>query len=348
MKLRVFLVIASCLLSLTMGWVLSQRGESEQGTGNAHELRIGLSMDTLKEERWQKDRDLFTHRAEELGAKVFVQAANSDDARQIQDIESLISNKVNVLVIVPHNGAAMAKGVELAHASGIPVIAYDRMILDSDLDLYISFDNIKVGETQAKYALELLKGKKKPRIVRIFGAKTDPNASLFKQGQDNILKPLLDKGQIEIIHEDWAENWKPENAKKILQAAISRKGTNFDLVLAANDGTAGGAIQVLTEEGLAGKVPVIGQDAELAACQRIAKGIQSMTIYKPVKALANRSAEVAVKLAQGKPIVATSELSNGKTKVPSVLLEVVPVTKSNLRDTVIKDGFHTDKEVFGS
>lgn len=348
MKLRNFLVVVSLLVSVTIGWVLSQRGDSDQAPGASHQTRIGLSMDTLKEERWQKDRDLFRDTARSLGADVLVEAANSDDARQIQDIQSLISNKVNVLVIVPHNGAAMAKGVELAHAAGIPVIAYDRMILNSDLDLYISFDNIKVGETQAKYALQLLKGKAKPRIVRIFGAETDPNAALFKQGQDNILKPLVEKGQLEIVHEDWAENWKPENAKKILQAAIARHGTNFDLVLAANDGTAGGAIQVLTEEGLAGKIPVIGQDAELAACQRIAKGIQSMTIYKPVKRLATKAAEIAVKMAQGKPVVATAELSNGKVQVPSVLLDVIPVTKDNLRETVIKDGFHTEKEVFGS
>lgn len=348
MKLRVFLVIASCLVSVTMGWVLSQRSGSDQTASTSHGTLIGLSLDTLKEERWQKDRDLFVSKAKELGADVLVQAANSDDAHQIEDIQSLISNKVNALVIVPHNGAAMAKGVALAHDAGIPVIAYDRLILDSDVDLYISFDNIKVGETQAKYALELLKGKKKPKIVRIFGAKTDPNAALFKQGQDNILKPLVAKGEIEIIHEDWAENWKPENAKKILQAAISLKGTNFDLVLAANDGTAGGAVQVLTEEGLAGKIPVIGQDAELAACQRIVNGTQSMTIYKPVKQLAIKAAEIAVKLAQGKPIVATSELYNGKVKVPSVLLDVIPVTKENMKDTVIKDGFHTAKEIYGS
>jgi len=266
----------------------------------------------------------------------------------MQDIEALLSNHVDVLVIVPHNARAMAKAVELAHEANIPVIAYDRIITDCDLDLYISFDNVKVGEKQAQYALDHLPKDRKLRFVRIFGAKTDNNAFLFKQGQDNVLKPLLAKGEVEIIHEDWAENWKPENAKKITNAAITEKGTNFDGILAANDGTAGGAIQALSEEGLAGKILVTGQDAELVACQRIAGGTQAMTIYKPIKKLATEAANLAVRLAKGKPVIATATTFNQKINVPSVLLEVIAVTKDNLKSTVIADGYHSYEDVYGN
>ncbi|MBI5244323.1 MAG: substrate-binding domain-containing protein [Elusimicrobia bacterium] len=346
MKARIALVVLSCLLSAATGVLLSKgSGAAPEARGRGRPL-IGLSMDTLKEERWQKDRDLFLKRAQELGADVLVQAANSDDTRQIQDVEALLSRKVDVLVVVPHNGGAMAKAVRLAHEAGIPVISYDRLITDSELDLYVSFDNVKVGETQARYLVEQFRGRGRRRIVRIYGAKTDNNAFLVKQGQDNVLKPYIEKGEIAVVHEDWAENWKPENAKKIVNAAITKGGSNFDAVLSANDGTAGGAIQALSEEGLAGRIIVIGQDAELAACQRIAAGAQAMTVYKPLKSLAGKAAEAAVRMASGRSVVASSEVDNGKLKVPSILLEVVAVTKENMLSTVVKDGLHSYDDVY--
>ncbi|MGZ4984184.1 MAG: sugar ABC transporter substrate-binding protein [Chthoniobacterales bacterium] len=346
MKFRIFLVVASCLVSLITGYILSRGGAPNESKNARAKPLIGLAMDTLKEERWQGDRDLFVAHANELGAEVLVQSANSDDTRQISDVQALISRRVDVLVIVPHNGGAMAKAVDMAHEAGIPVIAYDRLITDCDLDLYMTFDNLKVGELQEQYAVDhLAKGTKK-RIVRIYGAKTDNNALLYKQGQDNVLEPLFKKGEFEVVHEDWTQDWKPENAKKIANAAITKAGPNFDAILAANDGTAGGAIQALSEEGLAGKILVTGQDAELSACQRIANGTQAMTIYKPVSQLAKQAAEIAIKMAKGKPIIASNKTNNGKTDVPSILLDVVIVTKDNMRDTVVKDGFHKEAEIY--
>lgn len=187
MKTRIALVVLSCLLSVTTGLVLSRQSLPQQKKQDSGHVLIGLSMDTLKEERWQNDRDFFVKRAQELGAEVLVQAANSDDTRQIQDVEALISRNVDVLVVVPHNGEAMAKAVRLAHEAGIPIIAYDRLITNADLDLYISFDAITVGEQQARYLVSKLSDKPKSQIVRIHGAKTDHNALLFKEGQDNIL-----------------------------------------------------------------------------------------------------------------------------------------------------------------
>jgi D-xylose transport system substrate-binding protein len=346
MKLRIFLVVTSCVVSVITGFVLSRGGSStESATARAKPL-IGLAMDTLKEERWQGDRDLFVARANELGAEVLVQSANSDDTRQISDVQALISRRVDVLVIVPHNGGAMAKAVNMAHDAGIPVLAYDRLITDCDLDLYMTFDNVTVGELQARFLVDRLPKEGKKRIVRIYGAKTDHNALLFKQGQDNVLGPLITRGEFEVVHEDWTQDWKPENAKKIANAAITKAGPNFAAILASNDGTAGGAIQALSEEGLAGKILVTGQDAELSACQRIVNGTQAMTIYKPLSQLAKQAAEVALKMAKGKPVVAPGKINNGKSGVPAILLDVVVVTKDNMMDTVIKDGFHKAVEVY--
>lgn len=340
MNPRIALVTSSLVLSVLIGFVVSRSG----GRAVVREARtqplIGLSLDTLKEERWQKDRDRFVAAAEKLGAKVLDLAANSDDTRQIQDVESLISNRVDVLVIVPHDGAAMARGVAAANKAGIPVIAYDRLITGADLDLYLSFDNIKVGELQARYLVDKLPGGK-GRIVRIYGSKTDNNAKLFKQGQDNILQPLIEKGDIQVVHEDWALDWKLENAKRIVNAAITAQGKDIQGVLASNDGTAGGAIQALVEEGLAGQVLVTGQDAELAACQRIMRGHQTMTVYKPLHRLADTAAAMAVKLARREVVVANGTVDNGFEQVPAVLSDIVAVDQANMMDTVVKDGFHT-------
>jgi D-xylose transport system substrate-binding protein len=241
----------------------------------------------------------------------------------------------------------MAKAVSLAHEAGIPVISYDRLITGCDLDLYITFDNFKVGELQAKFLIEHVK-QRPLKIVRIYGSKTDNNATLFKQGQDHVLIPLIENGEIEVVHEDWAQDWRPENAKKITNAAITKAGHQIQAILASNDGTAGGAIQALSEEGLAGKITVTGQDADLAACQRIANGTQSMTIYKPIANLAHQAAETAVKLAKRKPIIATASINNGHSDIPTQLLNVSVVTKENLRSTVIKDGFQREEKIFTS
>jgi D-xylose transport system substrate-binding protein len=343
MKYRLGLVVFSLVLSLLIGLTL-RRGSGAIAAG-PHRPLIGLSLDTLEVERWQHDRDLFVARAKELGADVLVVSANGDDARQVHDIEGLLSNKVDALVIIAHDGAAMAKAVGMAHEAHVPVLAYDRLILNCDLDLYLTFDNVKVGELQAGYLVDRLKGRK-ARIVRLLGSKTDNNAFLFKQGQDNILNPAIARGDIEIVHEDWCDGWRPENAKKILNAAITQHGRNIDAVLCSADILSGGAIQVLLEEGLAGKVLVTGQDADLASCQRIVEGTQAMTIYKPLKVLATRAAELAVKLAKREVVVATEELNNGKVNVPSIYLKVQVVDKDTMESTVIADGFHRRDEIY--
>ena len=345
-KARILLVLVSLVASVLIGLALAARGGGATGKARDDGIVIGLSMDTLKEARWQADRDMFVRRAGELGAKVLVLAANSDDTVQISDVEKLITNTVDVLVVVPHDGTAMAKAVTMAHEAGIPVIAYDRIIRDSDLDLYVSFDNERVGELQARFLVDHLPTPGKGRIVRIYGAKTDNNASQFKRGQDRVLEPYIARGDIVVVHEDWAEEWKPENAKRIVNAAITAAGSGIDAVLASNDGTAGGAIQALSEEGLAGKVLVTGQDADTVALQRIAAGTQAMTIYKPLKTLTRGAAELAVQVAAKRLVVARSTVDNGHGPVPAALYDVVTVTRDNLLDTVVRDGMATYDEVY--
>lgn len=351
MTMRSFLVLFSLALSVSLGLLLSHDGSPHgQSRGARSRPRIGLSLDTLKEARWQGDRDAFVKRAAELGADVLVQAANGDDAKQIVDVKALITSDIDALVIVAHDGRAMAEAVRLAHASAIPVLAYDRLIRDADLDLYLSTNNVRIGTLQAQYLIDTLPHSvaKPLRLVRIHGARTDNNAGLIKQGQDEVLSPLLARGEIKVLFEDWADDWKPESAKQIVNAAITQNGPTVDAVLAANDGTAGGALQALEDEGLTGKVVVTGQDADLVALQRIARGTQAMTIYKPLKLLASRGAELAVQLARRVPIIARTGVDNGFKEVPAELLDMIVVTRDNLRETVIRDGFRSAAEVFGA
>jgi D-xylose transport system substrate-binding protein len=346
MSVKSVLCVASLVLSIIIGVVIGNRnsGAASPAAGAAaHKLTIGLSLDTLKEARWARDRDSFKKRAEELGANLVVLSANSDDSTQIKDVESLITSQVDVIVIVPHDGKAMAKGAELAHAANIPVIAYDRLIAGTNVDLYVTFDNRRVGALQAQYVLDQFKDRtrdKPVKIVRIYGSKTDNNAFMFKEGQDGALEKAIADGRVQVVHEDWADDWKPENAKRIMNAALTKYGRDIEAVIASNDGTAGGAIQALREEGVTGKIIVTGQDAELVACQRIVNGEQSMTIYKPVDQLARRATEVAVAMAKGRPVIATATTNNGSADVPSIFHEVVTVTRDNMDQTVIADNFH--------
>src|SRR6266851_8031991 len=335
------------LLFVALTTCCSQPSEKPGPTpAEGRKIRIGFSMDTLKEERWHRDRDLLVKRAGELGAEVLVQAANGNDALQNSQAENMLTQGVDVLLVAPHNGKSAAAIVEAAHKAGVPVIAYDRLINDADVDLYLSFDNEWVGQMQAEY---LVQRRPKGSYVVIGGAPTDNNAHLYHKGQMNVLEPLVKRGEIRIVADQWARDWLAVEALKIMENALTRTANQVDAVVAANDGVAGGAIQALTEQNLAGKTLVSGQDAELSACQRIAAGTQSMTVYKPIQRLAYKAAEVAVKLARkqahGEP---TRGLPNGKIDVPSILLEPIAVDKDNLVSTVIADGYQKLEEVYRS
>jgi D-xylose transport system substrate-binding protein len=318
----------------------SQKRNNE---GAGKKIRIGFSMDSLQLERWQRDRDLFTKRAQELGAEVLVQSADGNDSIQVRQAENLLTQGVDVLVVVPHNGEIAASIVDSAKQQHVPVLAYDRIIRNSDVDFYISYDNEKVGEAQAKYVLSHAP---KGNYILIGGSPTDNNAHLVREGQMSVLKPEIDRGDIKIVADQWAKDWLPSEALRHTENALTQARNNVAAVVASNDSTAGGVVQALEEQKLAGKTLVSGQDADLAACQRIVAGTQSMTVYKPIAPLAERAAEIAVALAKHENVESTSKLNNGRKDVPSYLLSPVVVDKSNIADTVIKDGFLKVEDVY--
>ncbi|MDQ0342684.1 D-xylose transport system substrate-binding protein [Lederbergia wuyishanensis] len=317
---------------------------SENHTEDDDKITIGFSMDTLAEERWLRDRELFKEAVEALGAEVKILASKGDDALQILQAETLINEGIDILVIVPHNAESTAMIVKKAHAAGIKVLSYDRLVRNSEIDLYVSYDNEMVGELQAKAITKLVP---KGKYVYIGGAETDYNAHLLKKGVFNILQPLIDKGDITIVYDQWTKDWFPEYAFSSMQEALKANDNNVDAVISANDATAGKVIQALAEQGLAGNIPVAGQDADLAAAQRIVIGTQTMTVYKPLKELAVQAAELAVKLAKGEEIGVERIINNGKAEVPSMLLTPIAVDQGNIDATIIADEFHTREEVYG-
>jgi D-xylose transport system substrate-binding protein len=306
-------------------------------------VRIGFSMDTLKEERWQRDEQLVRARAAEVGAQIEVAVANGDDARQISQASDMLAKGVNVLIVAPHNGEVAASIVEQAHRQGVPVISYDRLIRNSEVDLYVSHQVEKIGELQAKYALDRVP---KGNYVLIGGSPTDNNALLLRKGQENVLNPAVQRGDIKVISNQFAREWKAEEALRITEDALTKTGNDIQAIVASNDGTAAGAISALESAGVGGKVLVTGQDAEKVACQRIAAGKQAMTIYKPIKPLADSAVDSAVKLARGEALNAPDRINNGRVDVPSILHEPIAVDKENLAATVIKDGYHKLEEVY--
>jgi D-xylose transport system substrate-binding protein len=316
------------------------------GTAAPHggPVRIGFSMDTLKEERWQRDKRLVEQRAKEDGAALDVQVANGDDAVQTKQADNMLTKGVDVLIVAPHNGEIAASIVEAAHRKGVPVIAYDRLIRNSDVDLYLSHQVERMGEMQAEYALKHVP---KGNYLLIGGSPTDFNALLLRKGQMKVLKPAIDRGDVKIISDQFAREWKAEEALRLTEDALTRTGNKVDAIVASNDGTAGGAISALEAAGLAGKVLVTGQDAQKDAVQRIVKGTQTMTIYKPIQPLAFGAVDAAIKLAHKEPVAAHDKINNGKKDVPAILLEPVVVDKSNVDATVIKDGYHTHQDIYG-
>jgi len=310
-----------------------------RGTGP---VRIGFSMDTLKEERWQRDKALFEQRCKEVGAQCDVLVADGSDATQVNQAESFLTKGVDVLIVAPHNGQIAASIVEAAHRQGVPVISYDRLIRNSDVDLYVSHQVVKIGQMQAQYALDHA-----PRgnYVMIGGSQTDNNAVLLMEGQMSVLQPAIDKGQIKIVAKQYAREWLASEALRIMEDALTKNSNDIQAVVASNDGTAGGAISALPPQ-LVGKILVTGQDAALDAVQRVVEGKQTMTIYKPIQPLAFSAVDSAMKLAKGEKVDAKDKINNGKIDVPALLFEPMVLDKNNVMQTVIKDGYHKLEDVY--
>jgi D-xylose transport system substrate-binding protein len=345
MRIRMILTCAVFTITLVTACVSGTQTNtgSTKGKKGPNELvRIGFSMDTLKEERWQRDKQLVEQRCKEAGAQCEIQVANGDDAVQTKQCDNLLTKGIDVLIVAPHNAQIAASIVEAAHRQGVPVISYDRLIRNSDVELYVSHQVVKIGQMQAQYALD-----KRPKgnYVLIGGSPTDNNALLLREGQMNVLKPAVDRGDIKIVSDQFAKEWKAEEAHRITEDALTKTGNDIQAIVASNDGTAGGAVSALPPQ-LLGKVLVTGQDASLDAVQRIVQGEQTMTIYKPIQPLAFSAVDSAIKLARGEKVETQDTVNNGKTNVPSILFEPIVVDKNNVMQTLIKDGYHKLEDVY--
>jgi len=304
--------------------------------GSKDKPKIGFLLDSLKVERWQRDFDSFKKRAEELGAIVELGDADGNDDLQFKQAKKMLDQHVKALVIVPHDTEKAVRIVALAKSKGVPIIAYDRMIPNSELDFFVGVDTVGIGEMQAN---SLTAVAPKGNYVLLEGAPTDSNAHSMLEGQKKALKPFLDSGDIKIVAEVWCPDWKPTEAYTRLIDVLEKNHGQIAAIVASNDGTAGGAVQALEENKLDGKVAVSGQDADLAAIIRILKGTQTMTVYKPLASLASQAAEAAVSLANGQQPKSSGSISNGQHAILAIFGPVIAVNKSNVNDTVIKDGF---------
>jgi D-xylose transport system substrate-binding protein len=299
-------------------------------------IKIGFLMDSLKVERWQTDLDRFQKRAAELGAEVLVETAEGDDELQLQQAQKLLASGVKALVLVPHDSDKAVRIVNAARAKQVPLLCYERLVRNPDITFFVGVDALAVGLLQAD---SLAQRAPKGNYVLIGGSPTDTNAIILHDGQMRILKPLVDRGDIKIVSDTWSKDWEPSEAYAHMTEAIESTKGEIAAVVASNDGTAGGAIQALEDHKLAGKVLVSGQDADLAAIIRILDGTQTMTVYKPLGSQAKLAAEAAVALAKGEAVKTTSAISISNKSIPAILLNPVVVTKSNVKLTVIKDGF---------
>jgi D-xylose transport system substrate-binding protein len=353
--MKKFGLFAVCLLAAAMllaacggddddnGSSSSSSGTSTAASGGGGKTgKIAFLLPESKTARYEtQDRPLFEAKVKELcsGCEIVYSNADQDAAKQQQQAEAALTQGVKVMVLDPVDGAAAATIVSQANSKNIPVISYDRLLLNSKPDYYVEFNSPSVGKIQGKALVDKLKKDgKSGNIIMINGAPTDNNAKLFKQGAHSV----IDGSGFKVAKEYDTPDWSPDKAQAEMEQAITAVGKGkFVGVYAANDGTAGGAIAAMKSAGIDPKtIPTTGQDAELAAIQRILAGEQYMTVYKPIKPLAEKAAEWAVLLVQGKkPTDATATENNGKSDVPTIKLDVVPVTKDKVKDTVIADGF---------
>lgn len=305
-------------------------------------LKIGFIYETMTVERWQRDRDIFVAKAENLGAEVIVKDAYEDSNRQREIGIEMVDQGVDVLVIVAFDKDSLKDLIKYAHSRDVKVIAYDRMIRDVDIDFHISFDNTEVGYLMGTAVTEKVPA---GNYLILNGTKRDNNSFMLNEGYHSVLEPYIEGGDIKIIGETWIDFWRDEGSYDYV-SNILNSGQEIDAIIAANDQLAAGAITALSENRLAGKVFVTGQDAELSACRRIVEGTQGSTVYKPIRILAEDAAEIAVKMAKDDDLGPCDKMFNGTYEVNCKIYRPQLVTKDNIDEVVIKDGFFTEEQVY--
>ena len=320
----------------------AQATEAPTGaTGKTY--KVGVLWDFLQVERRVKAKDYLEAEAKRLGFEIVFQNANGDEKLQLQQAENLITQGVDLIVILPQNADAACPVIEQAHQAKIKVVAFDRLISNCDLDYCIGFNNDVIGDMMANYVFAK---KADGNWAMVNGAPTDPNVKQYRDGWLRVIQKAIDSGAIKMVSDTYTQNWDPNNAMKAAENFLTANNDKIDVVLAMNDGTGGGVVQALKARNLNGKVLVTGQDGELAAIQRIAEGDQAMTVWKPDDKMANVLAESILKILKGEDLPDASTTDNKFKKVTSVLLLPVTVDKSNICETVIASNYLKLEDIY--
>ncbi len=313
--------------------------DADDDAADDSDLVIGVSWNNFQEERWANwDEPAIQQALDESGAQYISTDAGSSAEQQIDDVENLIAQGADALIILAQDGTAILPAVQSALEQGVPVIAYDRLIEDPDA-LYITFDNVEVGRMQAQVIYDLVP---EGNYVFIKGNAADANADFLRGGQAEVLEDAVEAGAIVNVGESYTDNWDPAIAQRNMEQFLTDNNNDVDAVVASNDGTAGGVVAALEAQGLAGQVPVSGQDGDGAALNRVALGTQAVSVWKDARDLGYRAGQAAVELAQGTPLADVSGTvifeSPGGNELVSILLEPIPITEDNL-DIVVDAGW---------
>lgn len=303
-------------------------------------VQIGLSIDSFVIERWIRDRDVFVSAAKEMGAEVNVQNANGDVNEQIEQIQYFIKKQMDVIVVVAGDCEELSDVMKKAKAAGIKTMSYDRLVLNADSDMYISFDNRGVGSLMAENLVKNIP--EGGKIVMIQGPESDHNVAMIREG----FYSVLEGKNLDVVYQNNCEGWLGEQAYDYAKEALE-KYPDVKGIMCGNDDLATQVFKALSEDRLAGKVCLVGQDGDLMACQRIVEGTQNMTAFKSVEEEARLAAEYAVKLGRGEPLKGVDQtIHDGTYDVPYLELKPVAVTKENMDSVIIQGGFHPKEDVY--
>jgi D-xylose transport system substrate-binding protein len=348
-------LLAACAPAATPAPAATQAPAAED------KIKIGLSFSDFATERWANEEKILRKLLEDKGYEVLTQEANHDVKAQNDQIDNMVSQGVKALIVIAEDGDAVVTSVDKAADAGVAVIAYDRLIKSPKIAGYISFNNVEVGRQQADGVMKALDianwdtaANGPARVVKLGGSPTDNNAILFRKGQDEIVDPLVKDGKIEIVADQWVDNWDAANALKLMENILTGANNDVDAVVASNDGTALGALQALSAQGLAGKVPISGQDATADGCNSIVKGELTVSILKDIRNLSPIAVDMADNLLNGKPVegleeFTMAELTNDDSKqgnVKALFLPVEQVNKDNVFDLCVKNGFQSYDDVY--
>lgn len=336
------ILIFFIFLLTAMMFSCSEKPKQEVVPTDDGKLTIGFSMGSLMEDRWVRDREILLSKARDEGIDVIVTNANGDTETQVRQVKEMIEQGIDVLLIAPNNSKDCIKCAELAQQKNIPVIAYDRLIFDANVDAYVTFDNYQVGALMTR---ELIKNVPKGGYVIVNGDPNDSNCADIRRGIYDVLHDSIVNGDITVLAETSVPHWLRETAYDFMVETIQQYGDKIDAVVVANDSIAWGVSNALSEAQING-VQVSGQDADLVACRRVVQGQQAVTIYKPIKDLVAGAVDLCKRLANGEPANVTESINDGTYEVPYKTIAVKAVTKENMEQTVIADGFHLREEVY--